>query len=163
MSELNVKIRAFCERPPRAVLFDEPAGQLFDVFSAKTLKLPRLAAAEDLKDPVTGATYLRLSTDGPQLALTQAGIAFPPAFHNTGALEGLPGAVSFRDYRTLLDQLKHQLYGHPDVAPTRDTLKLILSCIAILDGARAAGFDVSREEPELETHLAELERRAPPP
>jgi hypothetical protein len=35
-------------------------------------------------------------------------------------------------------------------------------CIAILDGARAAGFEVGREEAELEALLRELEKRAPP-
>jgi hypothetical protein len=32
-------------------------------------------------------------------------------------------------------------------------------CIAILDGARDQGFDVEREEKEVELHLSELEKR----
>ena len=43
------------------------------------------------------------------------------------------------------------------------SLALLLMCIAILDGARAAGFDIGSDEREIEVHLAELEKRAPPP
>jgi hypothetical protein len=39
-------------------------------------------------------------------------------------------------------------------------LDLIMICIATLDGARAAGFDVGDLEGELEKALNELERRA---
>jgi hypothetical protein len=38
-----------------------------------------------------------------------------------------------------------------------------MSCLAILDGARRLGFDVGREEKELERHLTELEKRSAPP
>jgi hypothetical protein len=159
-------IRAHCARPPQTVLFDEPTGSLFDIFSGKTLPLQAadLTQVEPRADKETGAPYLVLRYgDGHELALTQAGLAFAPGFRNTGALEGLPVAVCFRDFRELLDRLKHELYGHPEVAPTRAALDALMRCIAILDGARAVGFDVSREEPELETHLAQLEQRAPKP
>jgi hypothetical protein len=163
-SDQLAKIRSYCEKPPRAVLFDEPAGALYDVFSGKTLPLaaPDLASAEEAQDRQTHAPYLRLAYgDGRQLALTQAGIAFAPRFENTGPLQDLPEAVCFRDYQSLLDRLKHELYGHPDVPPTKGVLDLLLMCIAILDGGRAQGFEVGREERELEVHLKELEKRAP--
>jgi hypothetical protein len=159
-------VRAYCQANLRAVLFDEPGEALFDVASVKTLTLRAgdLQSVEALEDQDTRAPYLRLTLDdGRELALTQAGIAFAPDFGNTGPLEDLPRAVCFRDYLGLLGRLKHDLYGHPDVAPTSATVKLVMMCIAVVDGARKAGFDVGREERELETLLTELEKRAPTP
>lgn len=165
-SEKLAAVRAYCQANLRAVLFDEPGEALFDTAGVKTLTLRAgdLHSVESLEDRDTRAPYLRLTfEDGRQLALTQAGIAFAPDFGNTGPLEDLPAAVCFRDYLGLMDRLRHDLYGHADVAPTRATVKLLMMCIAVVDGARKAGFDVGREERELETHLAELEKRAPPP
>jgi hypothetical protein len=53
----------------------------------------------------------------------------------------------------------HYLYDHPDEPPPRETLNLIMICIATLDGARSVGFDVSDLEGELEKSLNEIERR----
>lgn len=159
-------IRDYCQRPPHAVLFDEPGGTLFDVAGAKTLPLRAgdLRTVEARADKDTGLPYLLLLyEDGRQLVLTQAGIGFPPHFANTGPLQDLPAVTCWRDYQGLLDRLKHDLYGHADQAPTRATVVLLMMCIAIIDGGRAAGFDVSREERETEKHLQELEKRAPPP
>jgi hypothetical protein len=159
-------VRAYCQAHQRSVLYDEPGEALFDVFGVKTLTLrgSDLQAVESLADQDTKAPYLRLTfADGRQLALTEAGIAFSPDFSNSGPLEDLPKAVCFRDYRGLVERLKHDLYGHADAPPTRATVKLTMMCIAILDGARRAGFDVGREERELEAHLTELEKRAPVP
>jgi hypothetical protein len=159
-------IRDHCQKPLHAVLFDEPGGTLFDVTAAKTLPLraSELQAVEPRTDRQTGAPYLLLVyEDGRQLALTQAGIGFEPSFVNTGPLEDLPPVTCWRDYQGLLDRLKHDLYGHPDQAPTRATVVLMMMCLAIIDGGRAAGFDVSREEREAEKHLQELEKRAAPP
>jgi hypothetical protein len=159
-------IRAYCQAHPQAVLYDEPGEALFDTFGVKTLILrgSDLESVESLADQQTKAPYLRLTlADGRQLALTEAGIAFAPDFTNSGPLTDLPDAVCFRDYRGLLERLKHDLYGHADAPPTRATVKLLMMCIAILDGARKAGFEVGREERELETHLVELEKRAPTP
>lgn len=162
---LLAKVREHCARQPAAVLFDEPTHALFDVASGKALALDaaELRCVDEQKDALTGRPYLRLAFgDGRELALTFAGVAFAPRFGNTGPLPELPAAVCFADYAKLLGQLRHELYGHPDREPTRDTAKLLLVCIAILDGARAAGFEVGREETELEEHLRELEKRAPP-
>jgi hypothetical protein len=60
-------------------------------------------------------------------------------------------------------RIEHELYEHLDRPPTRETLRILMMCIAILDGARAVGFEVGREEKRLEQHLAELEKRAPNP
>jgi hypothetical protein len=162
--ELLAQVRAHCALPPQAVHFDEAGDALFDVFSARSI--PARAAewvlAEARRDKQTNAPYLALRYgDGHELALSAAGIAFAPGFGNTGPLTELPAAVCMRDFASLLERLRHELYGHPDVAPTEGTLRLLLGCIAILDGARAVGFDVGREEPEVEVHLAELEKRAP--
>lgn len=160
------KLRDHCTRSSHAVLFDEPGGLLLDVASGRTLllDLPGLSSLDERRDRDTGRAYLLLVYgDGRRLALSEAGIAFPPDTRNTGALPDLPEAVCLRDYRGLLERLKHELYGHPDREPDRNTVRLLMMCIAVLDGARAAGFDVGREERELESHLRELERRAPAP
>lgn len=158
-------IREWCAGPRSPVLFDEPSAQLFDVFAAKTLALDAgaLSVVERRTNRETQRPYLLLVyDDGRQLALTDAGIAFAPRFDNSGPLTDLPEAVCFRDFIELLNRLKHELYGHGDRAPTRDTVKLLMMSIAIVDGARAQRFDVSREEKELEAQLIELEKRAPP-
>jgi len=158
-------VRAYCQAHPQAVLFDEHGESLFDVSGVKTLPLRAgdLQSVESREDKDTRQPYLRLWLgDGRQIALTAAGIAFAPDFRNTGPLQDLPEAVCFRDYRGLLERLKHDLYGHQDQPPTRATVRLLQMCIAIVDGARRMGFDVGREERELETHLTELEKRAPP-
>ena len=41
----------------------------------------------------------------------------------------------------------------------KECLNLVMSCIAILDGARLVGFDVSELEGELDRSLREIERR----
>ncbi len=157
-------IRAHCSRPGGQVLFDEPASQLFDVFSGRSLALDaaQLSLVEPRTDKQTHRPYLLLVFgDGRQLALTDAGIAFPPDTSHTGPLPELSEAVCFRDFTTLLERFKHEVYGHPDQEPTRGTVKLLMMCVAILTGARHHGFDVSREEKELDHHLTELEKRAP--
>ncbi len=162
-SEVLSRVRAHCTRVGSAVLLDEPGGLFFDVPSGKSLplNLAELERAEERRDKQTGRPYLLVVYgDGRQLALSDAGIAFAPDFRNSGPIGELPQAVCLADFRTLLDRVKHELYGHPDRPPGRDAVKVVMMCIAILDGARAVGFDVGREEQELEHHLAELERRS---
>lgn len=158
------RIRAHCARPPRSVLYDEDASLLLDLASGKTLAVPdsSIQSIEERTDNKTARPYLALLLeDGRALALTEAGLAFAPAFTNTGVLEELPVAVCWNDLHTLVQQLKHELYGHPEVGPGAATVRVLMCCLAIVDGARAAGFEVGREEQELEWHLKELERRAP--
>ena len=158
------RVRAHCSKPPRSVLYDEDQGVFLDVTSGKTLKVGarQVQALEDKIDSRTSQPYLTLLLDdGRALALTQAGLAFAPLFTNTGQIEELPAAVCWSDFRTAVAQLKHQLYGHPDAEVGVATVRILMCCLAIVDGARAAGFDVGPEEQELEWHLKELERRAP--
>lgn len=156
---MNAQLAAHCAQPPRGVLFDEAAQVLLDVPSGKTL--PLTGGVQSLT-PLDGGLSLRLG-DGRALALTPAGIAFAPGFLNTGPLEELTATVCWKDFQALARQLKHELYGPPGVAPTEATVRLLMCCLAIVDGARAAGFDVAAEEHELEWHLRELERQAPAP
>ncbi len=155
-------IRSFCAARGSAILFDEQNAALMDVYSAKALPLDpqNLVQVEEQLDKETGQPYLRLLYgNSRQLALAGVGIAFAPDFRNTGPLSELPQAVCFRDFHTLLDRFKHQLYGHGEQPPSRDAIRLLMMCIAILDGAREQGFDVGREERDLERQLSELEKR----
>jgi len=155
-------IRTYCQRPGSAVFFDEPGQVLLDVFSSKTrpLKLESLTQVSQRQNKQTHNPYLALSyDDGSEVGLTEVGIAFAPSLAHTGPLPELPAVVCFRDYGSILERLKHELYGHPDVEPTQGTVKLLMMCIAIIEGARAQGFDIGREEKELEHHLKELEGR----
>jgi hypothetical protein len=159
-------IRGFCARQPGAVLFDEPGESLMDAFSGKTvpLALKSLISVEQKTKKGSADPYLVLTyADGREMALADVGIAFAPDTRNTGNLEDLPDVVCFRDYDTLLGRLKHELYGHRDREPDRGTVLLLMTCLAILDGARRQGFEVGREEKEVEAHLAELEKLAPRP
>ena len=139
----------------RAVLHDEEAGLLLDVASGKTLKLAAIQSTEEL-----AGSLAVLLVDGRAFALTATGIAFAPLFANTGALDELPAAVSWKDFEARVKRLRQELYG-PEGSFGLGTVRVLMCCLAIVDGARAAGFDVAQEELELEWHLKELERRAP--
>ncbi len=162
---MREQIRAHCAVAPASVLYDEPSDALFDVFSARSLALRSAELTEVARraDRVSGAPYLLLVYgDGCQLALTAAGVGFAPDQRHSGPVD-LPPVVCWRDFRALLERLQHVLYGHPESQPGKDAVGLVMACLAMLDGARAVGFDVGREEAELERCLAELERRAAPP
>ncbi|HXN40842.1 MAG TPA: hypothetical protein VN918_03570 [Myxococcaceae bacterium] len=159
-------IRSFCAQQPVAVLFDEPGESLMDVFSGKTvpIALKSLVSVQRRARKGTDAPYLVLTyDDGREMALADVGIAFAPDLSNTGALDEIPAVVCFRDYATLLGRLKHELFGHSDRELTQATTALLMTCLAILDGARRMGFEVGREERELEPCLGELEKRATGP
>jgi hypothetical protein len=64
-----------------------------------------------------------------------------------------------KDFFTLKGRVDHYLYDHPNEPPPKETLDLVMICIATLDGARAVGFDVAELEGELEKSLKEIERR----
>jgi hypothetical protein len=156
------RLRVHCARPPRSVLYDEDAGLLLDLPSGKTLALPEaeIQALDERADVRTTLPLLGLLLkDGRAFALADVGIAFAPLFTNTGALVELPAAVCWSDFRTMVAQLKLELYGAS--GPGAETVRVLMCCLAIIDGARAIGFEVGPEELELEWHLKELERRAP--
>jgi hypothetical protein len=158
--------RALLERHSRArpgsVLYDAASSTLLDVFSGKALALDLAAVAsvEERVDQDTGRGYLAVARDdGTEIALADAGIVFAPVTSATGPLEGLPRAVCFRDLAGAEGRLSHFLLDHPGEPPERAHVALFLFCLAVVDGARLAGFDVSAEERRLDRLLAELEAR----
>lgn len=156
-------LERFARERPASVLWDAASSTLLDVFSGKALRLDlaRVAAVEERTDRDTGRPYLAaLLEDGAEIALSDAGVAFAPSTAATGPLEGLPRAVCFRDLASAEARLGHFLLDHPGERPDRAHLSLFAFCLAVVDGARAAGFDVSAEERRLERLLGELEARS---
>src|SRR5439155_10973054 len=74
----------------------------------------------------------------------------------TGPLPGLPATFCFRDFRHLAAGAE-SLLGEEGREP--EAIAAVMLGIALLDGARASGLDVSREERELEALLRRLEER----
>ncbi len=158
------KLAVWLENHRHIVLYDEANAALLDVSSGKSTRLlwARLQAFEEKIHPETGDTYLVfLFDDGGQLALVDpGGVAFAPSIENSGPLQNVPAVVCLRDFFTLKARVDHYLYEHPDEPPPRETLDMVMACVAILDGARAVGFDIGDLEEALETSLREIERRA---
>jgi hypothetical protein len=119
-----------------------------------------VAAVEERLDKDTRQPYLAIRRDdGVEVALTDAGVAFAPVTAATGSLEGLPRAVCLRDLAGAEARLAHFLLDHPGEPPSREHVALFLFCLAVVDGARAVGLEVSAEERRLERMLGELEAR----
>ena len=154
-------VERFARARPASVLFDGDAT-LLDVASGKALRLDwsRVAGVEERRDARSGRPWLAIARDdGTELGLADAGVAFAPSTAGTGPIDGLPGAVCLRDLAAAEAQLTHFLVDHPGEPPSREHVSAFLLCLAIVDGARAAGFDVSAEERRLERLLGELEAR----
>jgi hypothetical protein len=163
IDQAKSSVRQWIERHKRAVLYDEETSTLLDVASGKSVNLPwrDMTTFEEKVHPETSDTYLvLLFENGKQIALVDpGGVAFAPSTENSGPVQDLPPVVCLRDFHTLKQRVDHHLYDHPDEPPPRETLNLIMICIATLDGARAVGFDVADLEGELEKSLNEIERR----
>jgi hypothetical protein len=158
--------RALLERfvavHPFALGWDAEGGLLLDVAAQKVLVLDwaRVAWLEERTDADSQRPYLALALgDGGSLALADQGLAFAPATASSGPLPGLPKTVCLRDLQAAEGRLTHFLLDHPDDPPERGHLDTFLFCLAVVDGARAVGFDVGPEERRLERILAELEAR----
>jgi hypothetical protein len=158
--------RALLERfvagRPFALGYDAGAGLLLDVAAQKTLRLDwtRVAWLEERTDADSERPYLALALgDGASLALADQGLAFQPLTDSTGPLPGLPRAVCLRDLQAAEGRLTHFLLDHPDDPPERGHLEAFSFCLAVVDGARAVGFDVGPEERRLERILVEMEAR----
>jgi hypothetical protein len=152
----------FTRERPSAVLLDTAAPALLDVFSGKVLPVDwaRIAGVAEARNRDTGAPYLALlRDDGRQVILADVGIAFAPLPSATRPLPGLPSVTCFRDFAATAGRVEHQLVEHPGDPVTREHLDLFLFLLAVVDGARAVGFDVSREERRLERILGEIEGR----
>jgi hypothetical protein len=155
-------VERYARERPHALAWDGDAGLLLDVAAGKVLALDwtRVAAASEQQDADTGRPYLLLELgDGGALALADQGIAFAPSTAATGPLPGLPRAVCLRDLAAAEGRLTHFLLGHPDEPPERAHLDAFFFCLAVVDGARAVGFDVGPEERRMERILNELEAR----
>jgi len=161
--EAKEKVKAWADKHRHAVLYDEESATLLDVASGKSVHLPwrEVKSFEEKVHPETKDAYLvLLFENGRQIALVDpGGVAFEPSTVNTGPLRDPPPVVCLRDFQTLKQRIDHYLFEHRDAAPPKESLDLVMICIAILDGARAVGFDVADLEGELEKSLRELELR----
>lgn len=158
--------RAVVERSvrsrPGSVLYDGATSTLLDVASGKALPLDwaRVASVEERADAETRRPYCAILLEsGIEIAVADQGVVFPPSTAGTGPVEGLPRAVCFRDLSAAEGRLEHFLRDHPGERPERAHVMLFLLCLAVVDGARAAGFDVAAEERRLEGLLQALEAR----
>lgn len=156
-------MREWVDKHRLAVLYDEEGSTLLDVFSGKSVRVSwrDVKTFEEKVHPETKETYLvLLFEDNRQIALVDpGGIAFEPATVNTGPLRDLPPVVCLKDFHTFKQRVDHYLQVHQDEPPPNECVDLVMMCIAILDGARAVGFEVADLEGELDKSLRELERR----
>ncbi len=158
----QARVERFAREHPQAVLYDPTAATLLDVPSGKPLPLDWsiLTGVGDGVDAETKRPYLVLvREDGRSVALADQGIVFAPSLASTGPIAGLPNACCFQDLANAEAQLDHYLRDHPGEPPNQNHVSLFAFCLAVVDGARDVGFDVSREERRLEGLLKELEGR----
>jgi len=158
----QARVERFCREHPQAVLYDPTASVMVDVATGKQLPLDWsiLTAIGDGVDADTKRPYLILAReDGRSVALADQGIVFAPSLASTGPIAGLPSAVCFQDLERAEAQLNHYLRDHPDDPPGQTHVSMFAFCLALVDGARDVGFEVSREERTLEVLLKELEGR----
>lgn len=152
----------FVRARPAALAIDPDGGLLLDVAAGKVLVLDwtRIASVSEQVDADSRRPYLLVTLgDGGAFALADQGVAFAPSTRSSGPLPGLPAAVCLRDLAAAEARLTHFLVGHPGEPPARAHLDTFMFCLAVVDGARDAGFDVGPEERRLEGMLHELEAR----
>lgn len=162
-AEAKAKVLSFTRRPLGAVAaVEDPDGQgarLLEPGTGKELRLrwDELAQVEERSTPLRPAPYLVLAFhDGRQVALAEVGFAFAPSTASTGPLPDLPAVVCFRDFAHLAQGIEALLAGK---GREKEALGAVLVSIALLDGARAAGLPVGREERRLDALLRALEER----
>lgn len=142
---------------------DDRTAQIVETGTGKSLLVEwgELADAVEKANPLRQSPYLVLVfTDGRQIALADVGFAFSPSTVNTGPLPDLPATFCFRDFRHLTAGVQ-ALLG--EEGREREAVSAVMLAIALLDGARALRFDVSREERELDSLLRSLEERGARP
>jgi hypothetical protein len=162
-AERKAKVLEFTRRPFAAVAAIEDAdgkgARLLEPGTGKELRIRwgEIAEVEERPNPLRGAPYLVIAfEDGRQVALADVGFAFAPAILNTGPLPDLPPTFCFADFRHLSQGIESLLQQE---GREKEALQAILMCIALLDGARAAGLKVTREERRLDALLRTLEER----
>jgi hypothetical protein len=159
------EIRRFCAVNKHVVMLDEERRLLLDVYSGKSLALPPIAQAMEKTTGDTAEKYVVVVfEDGRQIALAPTGIAWPPDPRNLPADKplALPPVVCWRDFTNVSGQVQHVIEIHKDTPPSREVLDMLLYCIALLDGARAVGFDSGADEARVEGYLDEIERLGGP-
>jgi hypothetical protein len=161
--DARAKVLAYTRRPLAAVAaVEDPDGKgvrLLEPASGKELRLrwDDLAQVEERSSPLRSAPYLIvLFHDGRQVALADVGFAFAPSTVHTGPLADLPLTFCFADFRHLSQGIETLLSQE---GREREALGAVLMAIALLDGARAAGLEVAREERRLDGLLRALEER----
>jgi hypothetical protein len=162
-AEARAKVLEFTGRPFAAVAAveeqDGKSARLLEPLSGKELRVrwDEVAQAEERTSPLRPAPYLvLLFQDGRQVALADVGFAFAPDTVHTGPLPDLPPTFCFADFR-LLSQAIETLLAQE--GREKEALGAVLAAIALLDGARAAGLEVAREERRLDALLRALEER----
>ena len=138
---------------------DGRGAQLIERGAGKALvvRWDAIKDAAERANPLRAHPYLiLLFEDGRQVALADVGFAFAPATHNSGPLAELPATFCFRDLRHLLGGAQTYL---DEEGREPEALRAILMGIALVDGARACGFEVGREEKALEALLSQVEAR----
>ncbi len=160
--EARAKVESFLRaNPGRFALLPEDGGaaQLVEADTGKSLRIrwDEVGEAVEHQNPLRPAPYLVLAlAGGRQIALADVGFAFAPSTANTGPLPDLPATFCFRDFRHLATAVDGLL---EEDGREREALSAVMLAIALLDGARAAGLPVSREERQLEALLRRLEER----
>src|SRR5258708_5132167 len=160
-AEVKAKVLEFTRRPFSAIAAVEEGegARLCERGSGKELRLrwDELAEVQEKQSALRSGPYLVLAFhDGRQVALADVGFAFAPSTVNTGPLPELPETFCFKDFRHLSQGVETLLQ---EEGREKEALGGILLCIALLDGARAVGLEVSREERRLDALLRLLEQR----
>jgi hypothetical protein len=162
-AEARGAIESFLRASPgRFALLADDDGRGARILEAGTgkalgVRWDEIAEAVVRQSPVRPAPYLVLVfADGRQVALADVGFAFAPVTESTGPLPDLPATFCFGDFRHLASGAE-ALLG--EEGREREAVAAVMLGIALLDGARVLGFDVSREERELESLLRRLEER----
>ncbi|MFL5311523.1 MAG: hypothetical protein ACJ79H_13815 [Myxococcales bacterium] len=162
-AEARASIESFMrESPGRFALLPDDDGRgarILEAGTGKTLgvRWDEVAEAVVRQSPLRPAPYLVVVfADGRQVALADVGFAFAPVTTSTGPLPDLPATFCFRDFGHLAAGAA-ALLGED--GREREAVAAVMLGIALLDGARAVGFDVSREERELDSLLRRLEER----
>ena len=160
--EIKARVMDFCKKPLAAVAAleddDGNGARLLEPGSGKELRVrwDELETAEEKRSDLRAAPYLVLVwRDQRQVALADVGFAFAPSIANTGPLPDLPPTLCFRDFRHLSQGIEQLL---SEDGREKEALGGILICIALLDGARAVGLEVAREERRLDKLLKALEQ-----
>ena len=132
--------------------------------SGKTLSFNPGAVVqiEEARDSIRGGRYLRVALDdGRNFALAGMGFVFAPSFVSTGIIPDCPPTACMMDFDKLF---RHLCYLIEDTETDRgaEAMRVIMVLLAYLDGARALGLDIAREEARVEKQLTLLEKAKGP-